>query len=178
MPERSTRARPLTEADAASGFRCGKRPLDDYFARHAVPNDKAGVNKAFVLPGRVEAGEPEVLGYYTLSMALLASAEASAVLQTRLPRYPMPVALIGRLAVHELARGRGLGEILLGDAFERVLALADQIGCLGIVVDAKDQDAERFYSKYAFATVESASFPRRMFLPLAVLRQEGRANPA
>lgn len=177
MPEPLPGVRPITEADAASLFRCGKHPLDDYFARHAVANDRSGVSKAFVLPGRVEAGEPEVLGYYTLSMALLGSAEASSVLKSRLPRYPMPVALIGRLAVHEQTRGRGLGELLVGDAFDRVLALADQIGCLGIVVDAKDEDAERFYLKYAFTTVETANFPRRMFLPLAALRQGCEAEP-
>jgi GNAT superfamily N-acetyltransferase len=130
------------------------------------------VSKAFVLPGSVEAGEPIVLGYYTLSMALLGSSEASSVLRTRLPRYPMPVALIGRLAVHELARGRWLGELLLGDAFDRVVALADQIGCLGVVVDAKDEEAERFYLKYAFTSVDETSSPKRMFLPLESLRME------
>lgn len=171
MAEPSPGVRPITEADAASGFRCGKHPLDDYFARHAVANDRSGVSKAFVLPGHVEAGEPEVLGYYTLSMALLGSAEASAVLRTRLPRYPMPVALIGRLAVHEQARGRGLGEMLLGDAFDRILAISDQIGCLGVIVDAKDEGAEKFYQKYAFTTVEETEFPRRMFLPLGSIRE-------
>ncbi len=104
--------RSITEADAASGFRCGKHSLDDYFARHAISNDRAGVSRAFVLPGETEAGDPKVLGYYTLSMALLGSAEASSVLSTRLPRYLVPVALIGRLAVHEHARGRGFGEML------------------------------------------------------------------
>ena len=170
LAELPLNVRPITEADAASGFRCGKHSLDDYFARHAISNDRAGVSRAFVLPGETEAGDPKVLGYYTLSMALLGSAEASSVLSTRLPRYPVPVALIGRLAVHEHARGRGFGEMLVGDAFERVVTIADQIGCLGIVVDAKDEDAEKFYLKYAFTALASASFPRRMFLPLAVIR--------
>jgi hypothetical protein len=59
---------------------------------------------------------PEVLGFYTLSMALLEGAEAAKVLAKKLPRYPMPVALIGRLAVDERAHGRRLGETLLIDA--------------------------------------------------------------
>jgi GNAT superfamily N-acetyltransferase len=128
------------------------------------------VSKAVVLPGRPDLGDPTVLGCSTSSMAVLGSSEASAVLQARLPRYPVPVALIGRLAVQEAARGRGLGELLIGDALDRVLAISDPIGCLGIVVDAKDEDAERFYLKYAFTTVEETAFPRRMFLPLASIR--------
>ena len=82
----------------------------------------------------------------------------------------MPVALIGRLAVDERARGRHLGEALILDALQRAVAAAEIIACLGGIVDAKDAAAEGFYAHYDFVTVDDSSWPRRMFLPLEVAR--------
>lgn len=158
--------------DARSGFRCGKHPLDDYFARHALTNDRDGVGRAYVLR-RTEHDEPslpQVLGFYTLSMALVESQQAAKAVKKKLPRYPMPVALIGRLAVDERAKGKRLGERLLLDAVRRVVDAAAILGCVGLIVDAKDEDAERFYAKYDFVTVHEETWPRRMFLPIAVAK--------
>ncbi len=162
----------IEAADAASGFRCGKHALDDYFARHALANDQAGIGRAYVLRRSPEDDEalPRVLGFYTLSMASVASEGLAAALVKKLPRYPMPVALVGRLAVDERARGRRIGERLLIDALRRVVDASELLGCLGIIVDAKDADAERFYVKYDFTTVHSEGWPRRMFLPIATAR--------
>lgn len=111
-----------------------------------------------------------MLGFYTLSMALAESAPIAVVLETKLPRYPMPVALIGRLAIDARAQGRRLGEALLIDALRRVVDAAGLVGCTGVIVDAKDDAAERFYAKYDFATIAAESWPHRMFLPLATAR--------
>jgi hypothetical protein len=163
---------PIEPADAKSGFSCGKRPLDDYFARHSVANDTASIGRAYVL--RSGAGDPaelpSVLGYYTLSMASAESALVAKVLETKLPKYPMPVALIGRLAIDHRAQGRRLGEKLLLDALHRVVDAATLVGCTGIIVDAKDEDDERFYIKYDYVTVTADGWPRRMFLPIATAR--------
>ncbi|HEX7839168.1 MAG TPA: GNAT family N-acetyltransferase, partial [Kofleriaceae bacterium] len=145
---------------------------DDYFKRHAVSNDRAGISRAYVLR-RQENDPPElprVLGFYTLSMALAESAPIAAVLGAKLPRYPMPVALIGRLAIDARAQGRRLGETLLIDALRRVVDAAGLVGCTGIIVDAKDEAAERFYAKYDFATISAEAWPHRMFLPLATAK--------
>lgn len=173
MTERPNRTRPIKPTDPSSGFRSGTRPLDDYFLRHALPNDKADVGRAYVLEASVDdvaAGLPAVLGFYTLSMASVASQDVASVLATRLPRYPMPVALVGRLAVDERARGRRLGETLLLDALNRVVEASRLIACLGVVVDAKDVAAEAFYTKYDFVPVNDASWPRRLFLPVHIAR--------
>lgn len=162
----------IAAEDAASGFRCGKHALDDYFARHALANDQAGIGRAYVLtrsPGDDEV-LPRVLGFYTLSMASVASGGLASALAKKLPRYPMPVALIGRLAVDERARGRRIGERLLIDALRRAVDAAELLGCLGVIVDAKDSDAERFYEKYDFTTLHSEGWPRRMFLAIATAR--------
>jgi GNAT superfamily N-acetyltransferase len=162
----------IEPADVASGFRCGKHPLDDYFARHALANDQAGIGRTYVLrksPGDDES-LPRAVGFYTLSMASVASHALAPALVESLPRYPMPVALIGRLAVDERARGRRIGERLLVDALRRVVDASELLGCLGIIVDAKDDDAERFYLKYDFAALQSEGWPRRMFLSIGTAR--------
>jgi predicted GNAT family N-acyltransferase len=82
----------------------------------------------------------------------------------------MPVALIGRLAVDARVQGRRFGEKLLLEALRRVVDGSASIGCTGIIVDAKDEDAERFYLKYDFVPVASDVWPHRMFLPLETAR--------
>lgn len=173
MSEHSFRTRALSPEDVASGFRSGTRQLDDYFHRHALANDRGDVGRTHVLEASaadLQSGLPAVLGFYTLSMASVTSQEAASVLERRLPRYPMPVALIGRLAVDERARGRRHGETLLIDALARAVAASKSVACLGVIVDAKDSAAEAFYGKYDFVTVDSTSWPRRMFLPIEVAR--------
>lgn len=165
--------RRMGPADPRSGFRSGVHPLDDYFRRHALTNDQLDVGRVYVLESSdadLDAGLPPVLGFYTLSMASITSQEAATALQKRLPRYPMPVALIGRLAVDERARGQRLGESLLIDALKRVVDAADLVACLGIVVDAKNDNAEHFYKRYDFIVVDETSWPHRMFLPIDVAR--------
>jgi GNAT superfamily N-acetyltransferase len=163
---------PIEATDVKSGFSCGKRALDDYFARHAFANDNAGIGRAYVLRrASNDAAElPGVLGFYTLSMALAESTRVAEILNQKLPRYPIPVALIGRLAVDHRAQGRRLGEKLLMDALRRVLDAANIVGCVGIIVDAKDDDAERFYTKYDFVTLVPEGWPRRMFLAINTAR--------
>jgi GNAT superfamily N-acetyltransferase len=118
-----------------------------------------------------DASLPLVLGFYTLCMAGVPSAQIAPVVEGKLPRYDMPVALIGRLAIDERAQRRGLGEKLLMDALRRVMDGAGTLGCVGIIVDAKDEDAERFYLAYGFATIAAAEWPRRMFFALATARE-------
>jgi hypothetical protein len=158
--------------DVASGFRCGKHALDDYFARHALANDHEGIGVAYVLRRAPDDDPalPRVLGYYTISMATLESAGAARVLGKRLPKYPMPAALIGRLASDERARGLRVGETLLMDALARAVEVSRVIACLGVIADAKDEGAEAFYAKYQFATVQAEGWPRRMFLPIETAR--------
>jgi len=163
---------PIEPDDSHSGFRSGVRALDDYCTRHANENEVSGVGRTYVLRRAQTDGLelPRILGFYTLSMALIESSQATAVLRTKLPRYPLPVALVGRLAVDERARGRRLGERLLLDALQRVVDVADHIGCVGVIVDAKDERAHSFYERYDFVAVQDEGWPRRMFIPLGTAR--------
>ena len=150
-------------------------PLNDFLARHALGNDRRGLGKTFVLRPPGDADDlPPVLGFYTLSMATLDSSAASPHVTGKLPRYPIPVALIGRLAIERRAQRRGYGELLLGDALARVQAAAGQVGCLGVIVDAKDEAAERFYQQYGFHLLAgSDAYPRRLFLPMSTVAAAG-----
>ena len=83
--------RRIGPGDPACGFRCGKHALDDYFARHALPNDQAGIGRAYVSeasPEDTDRGLPAVRGFYTLSMATVIPADIASAMSKKLPRYP------------------------------------------------------------------------------------------
>ncbi len=164
----------VTSEDVAAGFDSGVPALDAFFAKHALENQALGLGVTYVL--RRESDDPVptpgVLGFYTLAMANVPSATLLGTFPARLPRYPAPVALIGRLAVDRRVRGRGLGENLLLDAFGRILEAARVVGCLGVIVDAKDPGAEAFYERYGLHALDAeAAYPRRMFVPIETIRE-------
>ena len=160
---------PIVDEDPARGFRCGVQALDDFFAKHALPNDRRGLGKTFVL--RAESGEPAILGFYTLSMAAIEVAELPDKVKRGLPQYPVPVARVGRLATDVRVRGKGHGADLLDDALRRIESAAAMIGCYGVLVDAKDGAAAAFYAQYGFVDLDDEQWPRPMFLSMKVLRR-------
>jgi len=87
----------------------------------------------------------------------------------RLPHYPVPAVVIGRLAVARAFQGRGLGETLLLDAIGRVVRASTTIAAYAVVVDAKNDTARAFYERYGFRPFPST--PRRLFLPLAIFEK-------
>lgn len=116
-----------------------------------------------------ENDSASINGFYTLSAAsfekeLLTPDEAK-----RLPHYPIPAILIGRLAVDLNSRGQGLGESLLMDAFIRVVRVSEVIAVYAIIVDAKNDDALAFYKRYGFLSFET--IPYRLYLPLDSIRK-------
>jgi hypothetical protein len=167
---------PLAPEDAKSGFDCGKAPLNEYLARYAGQNQRAGVSRTWVLRRQsTQSALPPVLGYYTLTLAAITSEDLPSVsARKKMPRYPLPVALIGRLARDGRAPGLRLGERLLVDAHARALAVSDQAGCIGVVVDAKDAEAERFYLRYGYERLTSAGgtekWPVRLYIAMETVR--------
>ncbi len=113
---------------------------------------------------RSGADAQTVLGYYTLSALSIDLATLPDDLAKKLPKHPIPAALIGRLAVSTPAHGTGLGKILLADAIKRTLALSDEIAVYAMVVDALNADAEAFYEGFGFTKLAAAQ--NRLFLPL------------
>jgi predicted GNAT family N-acyltransferase len=153
--------RPLDADAQTADFDCGEKALDEYLKRHASQDIKRGVARVFVAS---PAEQPQVVaGFYTLSAASIAAEALPETWRKKLPRYPVPVALLGRLAVSQTSRGEGLGSILLVDACKRVAAISETLAVAAIVVDAKSPQAAAFYQHFGF--IELPGQPGRWMLP-------------
>ena len=150
-----------------SRFDCGSEPLDRYIRQQASQDVRRKVARAFVaIPER----SVEVAGFYTLSAGSLERTALPPEEAGRLPRYPVPVALIGRLAVDRRWSGRGLGSALLVDVFRRVAGASEALAVYAVIVDAKDARAQAFYERFGFIRLPDAA-GRRLFCPMAVVER-------
>jgi GNAT superfamily N-acetyltransferase len=159
---------PLAAHHDRAAFACGEPALDSYLQRQAAQDVRRRVAQVFVGTG---AAPEIILGYYSLSAASFDKTELPPALAKRLPHYPVPAAILGRLAVALAYQGRGLGETLLLDAAHRVLRASAALAVNALVVDALSDRAAAFYARYGF--LPFASTPRRLFLPLATFEQAG-----
>jgi predicted N-acetyltransferase YhbS len=105
----------------------------------------------------------QLAGFFTLSAGSVSCSDLPESLSKRLPRYPVPVALIGRLAVATEYQGKGLGSILLADACRKVAHASSALAVVGIVVDAKDAAAAKCYRRFGFLNLPGQ--PARLLLP-------------
>lgn len=115
-----------------------------------------------------------IVGYYTISSTAVDIGDFPEGVIRKLPRYPLvPATLVGRLAVDRRYRGRGHGRFLLADALYR--AMRSEIASFAVVVDAKNEDARRFYQGESFLPFPSD--PMRLFRPIADYRREFEGQP-
>jgi ribosomal protein S18 acetylase RimI-like enzyme len=159
---------PLGSHHDRAAFSCGEAALDSYFQRQASQDIRRRVAQLFVALGEAPG---VVAGYYSLSAASFEKDELPSVLAKRLPHYPVPAAILGRLAVDRTYQGRGIGEALLLDAIRRVIRASAVLAIHAIVVDAKNHRAVTFYERYGFRAF--ASEQRRLFLPLETFEKLG-----
>lgn len=164
--------RVLRVDDDRSAFRSGDEALDLYFHRYAGQNQF----KHHIGVSYVAVEEDAILGFVTLSTATLDAEELSS--GRPMPPYPMPVLRLARLAVDVAARGRGVGRALLRFAIELAERQRDEVGCVGVLVDAKPGAVE-FYRGYGFVQLETLTggaliLPRpvAMFVPLGSVPRE------
>ena len=153
---------PLNRTHERTGFHCGVEALDRYLKKQAKQDIKRRISRVFI------ATQPEIpeviIGYYTLSSLSIELYQLPEKLARKLPKHPVPAALIGRLAICSAAQGQGIGKLLLADAIKRTLAVSEQIAIYTIVVDAIDDHAKGFYEQFGFTSL-SVDSPR-LFLPL------------
>lgn len=143
-------------------FDCGEPALNQYVRELATQHRRAGVATTHVL---IEDGKPShILGYYTLAAAHMSLVELKPEDQRKLPRHPVPVARLARLAVALTEQGQGLGESLLQDAVRRCLDLREELGIHALLVDALHAKAAAFYRRYGFR--ETTEHALTLYLPL------------
>ncbi len=139
--------RPLERRDTCEGFRCGVASLDTWLVEHAAGADAAGSARSYVV---IDVEQDRVVGYYALTVASLEREEATGRASRGMPRHPIPSMLLARLAVDESAQGEGVGEMLLADAMQRTLLVAEETGIRLLLVHAVDEEARSFYLHYGF----------------------------
>lgn len=151
-----------------SSFDCGVGELNEYLQKNAGQNNRLGVGKTYVAVSE-EQGR-KVLGFYTLSAGQINFDSCPPDIRKRLPRYPIPVLRIGRLAVDRSVQGRGLGTDLLMHAFEKAATLALEVGIFGVIVDAKDERLKQFYEKNGF--VSTLDNPLTLIIPMKTILEK------
>jgi len=125
-------------------FECGEPTLDDWLRRRALSNEESGASRTYL----VCVGE-QVVGYYALAVGAVTHAEAPGRVRRNMPD-PVPVMIIGRLAVPKDFQGRKIGPALLRDAVLRTLQAAEIAGVRAILVHAISERARQFYEDCGF----------------------------
>lgn len=149
-------------------FGCGEESLDRWLNRSAGQGERRDATRTFVATDEHGA----VCGYYTLVAGQLEHPEASEAVSKGLSRhFPIPVAILARLAVDERNQGQGLGARLLADALERVCRAAQEVAVRAVVVHAISDAAAGFYENFGFRGLSAT--PRTLMVTLAELRQAG-----
>jgi predicted N-acetyltransferase YhbS len=135
---------PLAAHHRVDEFSCGESPLDDWLKRRALANQTSGASRTFVA---CESGR--VIAYYALASSAVTVATAPGKFRRNMPD-PIPVVVLGRLAVAEAHHGKGIGRALFRDAARRVINAADAIGIRGLIVHALSESAASFYVRLGF----------------------------
>lgn len=162
----------LEPQDDRAGFQSGNIELDRFFLRYAGQNQfRHHIGTTYVA---VDDGGT-ILGFATVAASEMSAARLSAAARRRLPAYPLPALRLARLAVDRRAQGKGVGKALLRAVFALTHRMAADMGCVGVVVDAKPE-AVGFYRTLGFLELQAAAGqlgdrpePLPMFLELGAI---------
>lgn len=153
----------LKQAHAVEKFTCGQPDLDRFLIRHALKAQQMNSSQTYVgLSGKT------VIGFYTIVAGEVRHADAPERVAKGMPRHPIPLLILARLAVHSEWQGRGIGAGLLLDALGRTLQVADMIGVRSLAVHAKDNSAAAFYRHFGF--IPSPTDSHHLFMLIKDIR--------
>ena len=150
---------PLGASHLLDEFDCGEASLDEWLKRRALANQLSGASRTFVVNDR----NNRVYGYYALAAGAVAHQAATSSVRRNMPD-PVPVMVLGRLAVDRRAQGVKLGASLLQDAVNRAIAVSHNAGVRALLVHALNDRAKQFYRHYGFQ--ESPQHPMTLMLRL------------
>lgn len=135
---------PLAAQHDTAAFACGVDSLDHWLKQRALKNQATGASRTFVV-----CEGKRVVAYYALASSAVAVEAATGSLRRNMPD-PIPVVILGRLAIDRSLQGSGMGRALVRDACLRVVAAADAIGIRGMIVHALSEPAQAFYERVGF----------------------------
>ena len=136
---------PLAATHLLGDFECGEPALDEWLKRRAMNNQASGASRTFVVVGE----ENRVLGFYAMAAGAVAHQMATSSVRRNMPD-PVPVMVLGRLAVDRRAQGVKLGAAMLQDAVNRAITVSRNTGVRALLVHALHQRARQFYEHYGF----------------------------
>jgi predicted GNAT family N-acyltransferase len=160
---------PLGKEHDRAQFSCGEPSLDRFLKESARQNQDKDFSRTFVL---TRENGTRILGYYSLTAGEMERASLPPEITKKLPKYPVPVVILGRLAVDQSVQGKQLGDRLLRDALDRCLSASTSIGIHAVVVDAISERAKAFYEKFGILPMIDSTL--RAYLPLATVRKARR----
>ncbi|MBW1736267.1 MAG: GNAT family N-acetyltransferase [Deltaproteobacteria bacterium] len=169
----------LRPDDDRSSFSSGAPDLDRFFRKYAGQNQfRLHIGTTYIA-----SHGKDIVGFITISATSITIENLPRTMRKGFPRYPLPALRVARLAVSQDAQGRGIGKRLLRAAFSIAQEMSDQTGCIGVVVDAKE-NAVAFYKQYGFQPLKVIAgrlhdrpSPLPMFLPLgSIQRSTERGN--
>lgn len=160
---RPLRIEKLHRMHAVEDFTCGQPELDRFLTRHALQAQQAGSSLTYVA-----LSDNKVVGFYSLVVGEVRHADAPERVVKGMPRHPIPLMVLARLAVHSDWQGRRIGAGLLLDALMRTLQAADIGGIRALAVHAKDEPAAAFYQHFGF--VPSPTDKRHLFMLIKDIR--------
>jgi len=150
-----------------TGFSCGNELLDRWLVHYAGQNQRRDAARTFVA-----TNDQSVYGYYALLAGQLDHHEATPETSKGLSQhFPIPVAILARLAVDVGQQGQGIGAALLNDALVRVVHASEQVAVRAVVVHAVDENAASFYQRFGFVALGAT--PKTLMMHLAALRAAG-----
>ncbi len=151
---------PLSKAHILHGINSSRTSLNAWLIDRALANEAQGASRSFVI---CEGDTQKVIGYYCLAQGAIGHDAVSAKFKKNMPN-PLPVTVLGRLAIDQNHAGKGLGMALLKDAVLRARLASIQAASRGIFVQALDEEAAGFYLKFGF--IRSPSEPLYLMLSL------------
>ncbi len=148
------------------GFDCGNEALNQFLKQTARQHIQKGISRTFVL---IDTEQPEIIiGFFTLTLCEVRVEKLPSKFAKKYPHI-VPGVKLARLAVSKGYQRQEIGEVMMIEAMQRALVVAENAGGIGLFVDAKDELAKTYYSRYGFVSLDNALL--EMFLPLSTIVQ-------
>jgi len=147
-------------------FDCGNTALNSFLQKTARQHITKGMSRTFIL---IDDKSPRnIIGFYTLSVCEVESDYLPIVLSKKYPNQ-VPAVKLARLAINKNHQNLGYGNYLISSAVEKVILISENVGIIGLFVDAKDKNSKKYYEQFGFISIEEN--PLLLFLPVKTLLQ-------